>query len=70
MHTNENIAIRLFKEYIIKIILKSQASKQVQKLEKLQKEMKCYLLPIWELPSTKHKKNISNKYKNNQKNSF
>ena len=70
MHTNKNVAIGLFKKYIIRIILESQASKQFQKLEKLQQEMECCLLPIPKLPSTKRKKNISNKYKNNQKNSF
>lgn len=60
MHTNENLAIGLFKESMIKIVLG----------ENLQKEMENYVLPIRDLPNQERKKNLSNKYKNNQKNSF
>ena len=36
----------------------------------LQKEMENYVLPIRVLPNRGRKKNLSNKYRNNQKNSF
>ena len=44
MHTNENIAIRLFKESMIKIFLESETTKRIKKLEELQQEMDtmCY----------------------------
>lgn len=70
MHTNENIAIGLFKESMIKIVLEKNPKKRVKKLEDVQKEMERYVLPIRELPGKERKKNISNKYKNNQKTVF
>ena len=70
MHTNENLAIGLFKESMIKIVLEENLQKRGKMLEELQKEMENYVLPIRELPSRERKKNLSNKYKNNQKNSF
>lgn len=70
MHTNENIAIGLFKESMIKIVLEKDPKKRVKRLEDLQKEMECYVLPIRELLGNERKKNLSNKYKNNQKASF
>lgn len=70
MHTNENISIGLFKEAMLKIILESEEKKRIKKLEELQKEMEHYVLLIRELPGKERRKNISNKYKNNQKNSF
>ena len=70
MHTNENIAIGLFKESMISILLESEPQKRIQKLESLQLEMERYILPIRKLPSGARKKNISNKYCNNQKYSF
>lgn len=72
MHTNENIAIGLFKESMIKIILEKNAIKKEFLLLKLQIEMEEHVLPKRKLLGYKHKrrKNISNKYKNNQKNSF
>ena len=70
MHTNENIAIGLFKESMISILLESELQKRIQKLESLQLEMERYILPIRKLPSGARKKNISNKYCNNQKYSF
>ncbi len=39
-------------------------------MEELQEEMERYVLPIREQPSKERRKNISNKYKNNQKSSF
>lgn len=70
MHTNENMSIGLFKEAMLKIILEPEEKKRIKKLEELQGEMEHYIPPIRELPGKERRKNISNKYKNNQKNSF
>lgn len=70
MHTNENMAIGLFKEAMLKIVLEPEEKRRLKKLEELQAEMEHYVLPIRELPGKERRKNISNKYKNNQKNSF
>ena len=70
MHTNENTAIGLFKEAMLKILLEPEEKKRMKKLNGLQEEMERYILPIRELPSKERRKNISNKYKNNQKSSF
>ncbi len=70
IHMNENMAIGLFKEAMLKIILESEEKKRVKKLEELQKEMERHVLPIRELSGKERRKNISNKNKNNQKNSF
>jgi len=70
MRTNENIAIGLFKEQMIKIVLEKSPEKQARLLQLLQREMEQYVLPIRDLPGHERKKNISNKYKNNQKHSF
>ena len=70
MHTNENIAIGLFKEQMIKLILEKNAVRRGQLLFKLQTEMEEYILPQRNLPGKERKKNLSNKYKNNQKSSF
>lgn len=70
IYTNENQAIGLFKECMIKIVLEDNLLKRVRMLEELQKEMENHVLPIRELPNRERKKNLSNKYKNNQKNSF
>ena len=70
MHTNENIAIGLFKESMLKILLEQEEKKRIQKLNELQEEMERYVVPKRERPSKERRKNISNKYKNNHKNSF
>ena len=70
MHTNENMAIGLFKEAMLKILLETEETKRIQKLEELQEEMERYVLPIRKLPGKERRKNISNKFKNNQKSSF
>lgn len=70
MRTNENIAIGLFKEQMIKLILEKNAERRRQLLFELQAEMEKHILPQRKLPGKERKKNISNKYKNNQKNSF
>lgn len=70
MHTNENAAIGLFKESMLKILLEPEERKRIKKLNELQEEMERYVLPIRKLPGKERRKNISNKYKNNQKSSF
>lgn len=70
MHTNENMAIGLFKENMLNIFLEPEEKKRVKKWEELQEEMERYVLPIRELPGKERRKNVSNKYKNNQKSSF
>lgn len=70
MHTNENIAIGLFKEQMIKLILETNDVRRGKLLFELQEEMEEYILPQRKLPGKERKKNLSNKYKNNQKNSF
>ena len=70
MRTNENMAIGLFKEAMLKILLEPEEKRRLKKLEELQEEMERYVLPIRKLPSKERRKNISNKYKNGQKNSF
>ena len=70
MHTNENIAIGLFKEDMLKILLEAEEKKRIKKLNELQEEMERYVLPLRELPGKERRKNISNKYKNNQKSSY
>lgn len=70
MYTNENMAIGLFKEAMLKILLEPEEKTRLKKLEELQEEMERFVLPIREPPRKERRKNISNKYKNNQKNSF
>ena len=70
MQTNENIAIGLFKEEMIKILLETDPLKREERLIELQGEIEKHVLPVRDLKSAERKKNISNKYKNNQKNSF
>ncbi len=70
MHTNENIAIGLFKEQMVKLILEKDAERRGELLFELQAEMEEHILPQRKLPGKERKKNISNKYKNNQKSSF
>lgn len=70
MRTNENIAIGLFKETMISILMEEDSSKREKQLEELQSEIEKHVLPVRKLKSSKRNKNISNKNKNNQKSSF
>lgn len=63
MRSNENVAIGLFKEEMIKILLEINSSKREKLLKELQTEIEKYVLPLRELKSSERKKNISNKYK-------
>lgn len=65
--TNENIAIGLFKESMIKLLSEMNPTKRAEKLKKLQKEIEKFILPIREFPSRERKTHISSKYSNNQK---
>lgn len=55
---------------MIKIILEKDAERRGQLLFELQAEIEEHILPQRKLPGKERKKNISNKYKNNQKSSF
>lgn len=51
MHMNENIAIGLFKEAILKLLLEQEEKKRIQKLNELQAKMERYVVPKRERPS-------------------
>ena len=70
MRTNENIAIGLFKERLIFLLLESDGKKRSRALQALQTEMENYLLPVRTMPSRQRSFHPSNKYCNNQKSSF
>ena len=70
VQANENIAIGLFKEQMIRIVLEESSQKQAALLRKLQSEVEQYVLPVRDLPGQERKNNISNKHKDNQKHSF
>lgn len=55
---------------MIELILEKDAERRGQLLFELQTEMAEYILPQRKLPGKERKRNISNKYKNNQKSSF
>jgi hypothetical protein len=70
MRINENIAIGLFKEQIIHILLEDNSKKQGALFDKLTEEMLKSIVPVRTLPSKKRKWNYFNKYKCNQKPSY
>lgn len=70
MHTNENTAVGLFKETVPKILLEREEKKRIQKLNERQAELERCVVPKRERPSKERRKNISNKYKNNEKSIF
>lgn len=70
LRTNENIAVGLFKEQMIKIILEESPQRQADLLYQMQREMERFVLPIRISPNRERHKNLSNKYKNNLKHSF
>lgn len=70
LRTNENIAIGLFKEQMIKILLEESPDRQAELLYQLQSDMERFVLPIRISPGRQRNKIISNKYKNNLKHSF
>jgi hypothetical protein len=67
---NENIAIGLFKENFIKILIEPNNKGREEKLIQLQQAIERYVVPLRKLKSQDRKHNLSNKYKNNHKSSF
>ena len=67
---NENIAIGLFKEKFIKLLIEPNDRIKEEKLLQLQESIEKYIVPIRNLKSKDRKHNLSNKYQNNQKSSF
>lgn len=67
---NENMAIGLFKEKFIKLLIEPSDRIREKKLLQLQEEIKKYIVPVRNLKSHARKHNLSNKYQNNQKSSF
>jgi hypothetical protein len=68
MRINENIAIGLFKEQIIGILIEDNSKKQGVLFDKLTDEMLKSIVPV--RPSNERKWNYFNKYKCNQKSSY
>lgn len=67
---NENMAIGLFKERFINILLEPNNRNRVKKLIELQESIERYIVPLRMLKSHDRKHSVTNKYKNNQKSSF
>lgn len=65
-----NIAIGLFKKSLINLFLIEDPSERVKNFRHLQNEIERYVLPKRTQDSHPRKRNVTNKYKNNQKNSF
>ena len=70
IHTNENIAIGLFKEKMIRIMLEDDDDIQTKEMTHLQQEIERYILPIRIQPGAARKKHLANKFATNQKSSF
>lgn len=70
VHVNENIAIGMFKERMIKIVMEPNAKIRDKSLTRLQADIEKHILPIRNLKSQERNFKPSNKYKTNQKNSF
>lgn len=67
---NENMAIGLFKERFIKLLIEPNDRIREKKLLQLQRAIEKYIVPVRNLKSKDRKHNLSNKYQNNQKSSF
>jgi transposase len=67
---NENMAIGLFKEQFIRLILEEEEDKQKEMAEKLMADIERHIVPIRTLKSAPRKPRKSNKYKCNQKPTF
>lgn len=70
IRVNENIAIGLFKEIFIKILIEPNDTLGEKQPIELQKSIEKYVVSLRNLKSYDRKHNLSNKYKNNQKSSF
>jgi hypothetical protein len=67
---NENIAIGLFKEQFIKLIMEEDDSIKSTMFKRLTADMERYIVPVRKLKSSPRKWKYFNKYKCNQKPSF
>jgi hypothetical protein len=65
-----NIAIGLFKEQFIRLILEEGEGKKIKMFERLKAEIERNIVPVRELKGTRRKWNYFNKYKCNQKPGF
>ena len=70
VHTNGNMAIGLFKEAMLKILLELEEKKRLKKTGRITGRNGTLCFAHKETSWQRTKKKISNKYKNNQKNSF
>jgi len=70
VRTNENMAIGLFKEKMIKLLVESDDSIRDIMFNKLQTDMESYILPVRHLPSHERKYNVANRYMDNIKPAF
>ena len=70
VRSNENMAIGLFKEGLIQVMLEQDPDQRRAMLLRLQESMEAYILPVRECRGSPRQHNTSNKYKNNQKSSF
>ena len=70
VRSNENMAIGLFMEEFIQLMLEQDSRKRKDRLLLLQESMEAYILPVRECRGSPRRHNTSNKYKNNQKSSF
>jgi transposase len=70
MQINENIAIGLFKEQFIRLMMAEDDEMKGALFKRLISDMEQHVVPVRKLKSSPRKWNIANKYKCNQKPSF
>lgn len=70
IHTNENMAIGLFKRAVIGLMLEEDSEKRGEQMQKLQKNMEKYTLPYRKSKGNKREFKKSNKNKRNLKRTF
>lgn len=70
IHTNENMAIGLFKRALIGLMLEENSEKRGERMQKLQKSMEKYTLPYRKSKGKKREFKKSNKNKRNLKRTF
>jgi len=70
VRTNENLAIGIFKDHLIRLLLYEDPEERRQQMEQLQTDMERHIVPVRSQPSRARKWNYLNKNKCNQKPSF
>lgn len=70
VRVNQNVAIGIFKEELLRIMTCDDADKIDNMIESIMEEMQRYYLPVRDSPSSKRVFHISNKYALNQKSAF